>query len=270
VLFLLKRTVATALVGLLALVPLGVALRSRLPDAPPLHFIPGLVLLGVAVCGGVLASDGLIHGVLLLVFGEAYQKKHLELAAVFRGQSLPAMLTGALLAGAGEELVFRGLGTSLTYLLPAALLFGLMHHIRWSLTYVTLWSIWEGVLFALVLYVTGELLVTMVAHFLHDLLGFLIFRRLNARAPARSLDNCADNARTAGSGSGARSNARAARPTVHRRGTPTATHSVRGTSYVFSRKMRVKQRPQRLAGAVQARLDGGDAHAEQPRRFLVV
>ena len=47
------------------------------------------MLLGVGVCGIVLVSDGLIHGALLLVFGDAYRKRHVALAAVFRGQTLP-------------------------------------------------------------------------------------------------------------------------------------------------------------------------------------
>ena len=47
------------------------------------------MLLGVGVCGIVLVSDGLIHGALLLVFGDAYRKRHVALAGVFRGQTLP-------------------------------------------------------------------------------------------------------------------------------------------------------------------------------------
>ena len=179
-LFLLKRTVRGSLTGLLLLATFGFALRYlRGDEATPLHFHLRIILLGVAVCGGILLSDGLIHGALLLLFGDRYRKKHVELAAVFREQALPAVVTSALMAGIGEEVVFRGLGTSLTYLLPAAVLFGVLHHLRRSLWYVTIWSIWEGVLLALALYLTGELAVTMIAHFLHDLIGFVIFRRLN-------------------------------------------------------------------------------------------
>ena len=179
-LFLLKRTVPTALGALLILTALGWALRWwRGDQATPLHFAPEPVLLGVAVGGGVLVSDALIHGALLLVFGDAYRKRHVELAAVFRGQTLAAIVCGALMAGIGEELVFRGPGTGLAYLLPMALLFGVLHHVRGSLWYATVWAVWEGILFALAVYFTGELAVTMVAHFLHDLLGFLIFRRVN-------------------------------------------------------------------------------------------
>jgi membrane protease YdiL (CAAX protease family) len=181
-LFLLKRTVRGSLTGLLLLATFGFALRHlRGDDATPLHFDLRILLLGVAVCGGILLSDGLIHGGLLLLFGDRYRKKHVELAAVFREQTFQAIVTGALMAGVGEEVVFRGLATNLTYLLPAAVLFGVLHHLRRSLWYLTIWSIWEGVLMALAVHLTGELAVTMVAHFLHDLIGFVIFRLLNQR-----------------------------------------------------------------------------------------
>ncbi len=85
------------------------------------------------------------------------------------------------MAGIGEELVFRGLSASPFVLFPLALLFGLLHHIRRSLWGFTVWSIWEGVLFAGTMISTGELVVTMVAHFLHDFLGFFAFRWENRR-----------------------------------------------------------------------------------------
>jgi membrane protease YdiL (CAAX protease family) len=182
-LFLLKRNVFTALAALLVLAALGLTLRHFLGGlATPLQFSLRLVLLGAGVCAGVLASDALIHGTLHLIFGDAYRNRHVELAAVFRGQTIAAILSGSMMAGVGEEMVFRGLGTTLDYLLPMALLFGALHHIRRSLWYATVWAVWEGVLFAIALYVTGELAVTMTAHFLHDLVGFLIFRRLNHRS----------------------------------------------------------------------------------------
>ena len=181
-LFLLKKTVLTALAALLLLTALGLALRWLTgPDQPSLQFTPELVRLGLAVCGVVLVSDALIHGGLRLAFGEAYLRRYHELAGEFRGQSIAAMLAGAAMAGLGEELVFRGWCTDPALLLPLAVAFGLLHHIRRRLWPFTLWSIWEGVLFALTLWWWKSLAVTMTAHFLHDLLGFVIFRRENGR-----------------------------------------------------------------------------------------
>jgi membrane protease YdiL (CAAX protease family) len=84
------------------------------------------------------------------------------------------------MAGLGEELVFRGLSTDGRYLIASAVAFGLLHHIRRSLWPFTLWAVWEGLLFAAALWYFEALSVTMTAHFLHDLAGFLIFRHLNA------------------------------------------------------------------------------------------
>src|SRR5262249_32791162 len=129
---------------------------------------------------GVLCSDALLHGLFLLLFGEVYRRRHRELVGVFRGQSVAALLSGSLLAGVGGELVFRGLSTNPAYLAGAAGPLGLLHHIRRSLWPFTLWAMWQGALFAVALSWTHNLSVTMAAHFLHDVTGFLVFRYLNA------------------------------------------------------------------------------------------
>jgi membrane protease YdiL (CAAX protease family) len=180
-LFLLKRTVADSLLALVVLAGLGMSVRhiQAQPVLPACTW--PLALAGVVVGGVVLCSDALLHGGLWLLFGSPYLRRYEQLAGVFRGQSYPAMLCGALMAGVGEELVFRGCGSTAAYLLPAAVLFGLLHHVRWELWPFTLWSIWEGTLFALARLWTGQLLPTMVAHFLHDVTGFLIFHHLNRK-----------------------------------------------------------------------------------------
>jgi membrane protease YdiL (CAAX protease family) len=182
-LFLLKRTVGGGLLGLAALVGLGLALRAWFCAEPtPLGLDAPHAALGVGVCAAVLGADGLLHGALRLVGGPAYLRGYRRLAGRFRGQSAAAILTGALMAGVGEELVFRGLGTGPVYLAGAAVAFGVLHHLGGELWPFTLWFVWEGALFALALWLTGALAVTMVAHFLHDVVGFLIFRYENARA----------------------------------------------------------------------------------------
>lgn len=176
-LFLFKRKAVPAIATLVVLAGLGLGLRLALGiQAPTLDFTLANLFAGVLAAAIVLASDGLLHGMLLLLFGQAYRQRYRALAEVFRGQSVAAIFAGALLAGIGEELVFRGLGTQPAYLLTAAVLFGLLHHLRGPLAPFTLWSIWEGLLLALMLWLTGALVVSMTAHFLHDVTGFLIFR----------------------------------------------------------------------------------------------
>src|SRR5262249_28948660 len=159
----------------------GGGLRAVVSGPPPLDLSFETVRLGVLALGLVLCSDGLIHGTLLLLFGTRYRRLHGELATVFRGQTYVAMFAGALMAGVGEELVFRGLSTHPVSLGVSAVGFGLLHQIRRELWPFTLWAMWEGALFGVVLGWTGVLGVTMFAHFLHDLIGFLIFRHVRGR-----------------------------------------------------------------------------------------
>jgi membrane protease YdiL (CAAX protease family) len=179
-LFLLKRTWLGGLAGLALFAALGLGLRHLLRDVPPIAASGRNLLLGVAVVAGVLFSDLSLHGLFCLVIGERYRSRHRELAAVFRGQTVAAILAGAAMAGLGEELVFRGLSADLRFLIPSAVAFGLLHHVRRALWPFTLWAVWQGLLFAAALWYFGDLSVTMTAHFLHDLSGFLIFRWLNA------------------------------------------------------------------------------------------
>jgi membrane protease YdiL (CAAX protease family) len=181
-LFLLKKRFVPAAAGLAVLTAIGLSLRAWLTGVP-IGFTPAALGIGVLVFLAVLLSDGTIHGLLLLIWGKEYRRRHHALAGLFRGQAFAAILVGALMAGIGEELVFRGASLSPTYLFGAALLFGLLHHIRLDLWPFTIWSIWQGVLFATAIYFTEALCVTMVAHSLHDLTGFLIFRQLNRQHP---------------------------------------------------------------------------------------
>src|SRR5262245_4797649 len=119
-LFLLKRTGPTAAAALTVLLPLGLVLRRFLPDPPPVTLSLQTLLTGTITCGLVLFSDGVIHGTLLLTFRNHYWRKYWELVEVFRGQTAWAILTGALLAGVGEELLFRGLSHAPVYLGTAA------------------------------------------------------------------------------------------------------------------------------------------------------
>jgi len=177
-LFILKRHWTSALLGLAVLTLMGLIIRA-FQLGPPVELSPRAVWLGCVVVVVVLFSVAAIHGLLCVLWGVEYRRRHRELAQVFRGQSLAAILFGALMAGVGEELVFRGASLSPVYLFGGAVVFGLLHHIRRDLWPFTLWAVWQGLLFATAVFVTEMLCVTMVAHFLHDFIGFLIFRHLN-------------------------------------------------------------------------------------------
>jgi membrane protease YdiL (CAAX protease family) len=188
-LFLLKARWTTACLGLAVLTLLGIVLKvvghaRGWPEGASPGVTATAVLIGIGAVAIVLTSDGVVHGLSCLVFGEKYLRRYRELAGLFRGQTYAAIVAGALMAGIGEELVFRGLSLSPIYLFGGAVVFGLLHHVRRDFWPFTIWAIWEGMLFAAALYATEMLCVTMFAHFLHDLIGFLIFRHVNRVDPS--------------------------------------------------------------------------------------
>jgi len=185
-LFLLKRQWSTALLGLAVLGLLGVGIRLSFVTGPDLGVSPRTALLGLGLLAVILASDGIIHVSLSLGFGERYLARYRDLAALFQGQTTGAMLAGAAMAGIGEELLFRGVSVRPIALIVSAVIFGAFHHIGRRFWPFTIWSAYQGLLLAGGVYYTDALFVTMLAHFLHDLCGFLIFRWFNRRKPGHS------------------------------------------------------------------------------------
>ncbi len=177
-LFLLKRRWQSSLAALFVLASVGISLRYGLGEGPPLGITLGNTGWGLAALAVILISDGLIYLSLRLIFGDAFQHRYLELARIFQGQTWSSMIAGAFLAGVGEELIFRGVSLRPIFLVGAAIFFGLLHHVRRSLWPFTFWSMWQGLLLAAAIYVSGALWATMVAHFLHDFIGFVLFRFL--------------------------------------------------------------------------------------------
>ena len=97
------------------------------------------------------------------------------LVELFRACTLPQLATISLLAGLGEELLFRGLlqpwvseqaGTVIG-LVVASLLFGLLHAV--STAYAVLATL-IGVYLGWLLLATGNLLPAIIAHALYDFL----------------------------------------------------------------------------------------------------
>lgn len=143
----------------------------------PLWLIGGLAL--------VIASDGLLHGILWLLFGRRYLARYRALAHYFSPQGTPEIVAGGLLA-AGEELFFRGvllqgmvaqLGwLPSVALFLAALAFALFHLIpRRALAPFAPWAFWEGLLLGLVYLMSGSILTAALVHALHDVGGFALF-----------------------------------------------------------------------------------------------
>jgi membrane protease YdiL (CAAX protease family) len=175
-LFLLKRRWETSLAALVVLAAVGWSLRHLLAAGPPLAITWESTGLGIGVFGALVASDAIVYALLTRALSQSFRRRFQELAGLFQNQTPAAMVAGALLAGLGEEFVFRGITVNPLFLAGTAVLFGLLHHVRGSLWPFTIWSTYQGLILAATVYLTGSLWVTMVAHFLHDVAGFLMFR----------------------------------------------------------------------------------------------
>lgn len=184
-LFTVKRDAAPSFSLALVIVAVAVVAQQALGIDWTLAFD---VRVGFTMVIGLLAIgllDAVVHGSLLVVTGDAYRRTFRALAEYYRNQPTLAVLAGGLLAGA-EELLFRGvvlLGLVELAAVPApvavvaaAVLFGAAHYIpRWELRPFAAWAVLEGLVLGGLLVVTDSLLVPVVVHTLHDVLGFALF-----------------------------------------------------------------------------------------------
>jgi membrane protease YdiL (CAAX protease family) len=111
-----------------------------------------------------------------------------SIAPVFARSSLPDLAVIALLAGVGEELLFRGLiQTGLAHgagaavgLIVASLLFGLLHWVtRTYAVLAALFGVYLGGLFL----ASGDLLVPVVTHAVYDVVALAHLRRRGQTPP---------------------------------------------------------------------------------------
>jgi|GEM_PF-2026892 len=144
------------------------------------------ILLGLLVGLASLAVDGLLHTLLSRRFSPGYAPLFRSHGVAVSGAMGPAeIVTGGLMAGLGEEPFFRGLllpalavSTGHTGLAVAitSLLFASCHWLSPRFFGFWIWACWEGMLFGVVFVMTESLLVVMLAHALHDWVGYAVFR----------------------------------------------------------------------------------------------
>ena len=115
-----------------------------------------------------------------------------RVAVLFEGSSTPGLVVVSAAAGIGEEAFFRGflqtlVGERLGWivgLLLASIAFGLVHWV--SPTYALLAGL-SGLALGALYLISGNLLVPVVAHAVHDVIGLTALRRiLPPAAPAAS------------------------------------------------------------------------------------
>ncbi len=144
------------------------------------------VQLAWGIGGALLALliNGLVHTGLAKGFGQAYLSRFDRYARdVGQGMRWPHWATGGVMAALAEEPFFRGVvvgavDAPVPALLLSTALFGLCHWLRPRYFGFWIWALWENVLFTLLFLATGSLLVTIVAHGLHDLGAYAVFAHL--------------------------------------------------------------------------------------------
>ena len=96
-----------------------------------------------------------------------------EVRAIFRNSSLNDLIVISLLAGIGEEFLFRGVIQVKFGIVFASILFGLLHFVSPAYAIVTtVMGFYLGAVFQ----ISGGLLAPVIIHFLYDLAALIYLR----------------------------------------------------------------------------------------------
>ena len=150
--------------------------------------IPAAVGAGALAALGCMVANFLVHQVLHFSLGASYDKAFQTFALdVIRNMRAIEAVAGGVMAGVGEEPLFRGvvLGwfpSPVVGVAVAAVLFGLAHYLDRRYFWFFVWGIGEGIVFGTLFVTTGSILVPVVAHGLFDTVGFAYFIRLRRLA----------------------------------------------------------------------------------------
>ena len=178
--------IATALMLTAAWVFTPQQFRGDLPSRLTGRFrsIPIALAAGVIAAVACMVANYVVHAALHFALGASYDSSFREFALdVIRRMGPADAVAGGVMAAIGEEPLFRGvilgwfpspvLGVSVV-----AVLFGLAHFLSRRYFWFFVWAIGEGVVFGMLMVLTGSILVPVVAHGLFDTVGFVYFIRL--------------------------------------------------------------------------------------------
>ena len=146
-----------------------------------------LVLLGAAGGAGAMLFNGAVHEVLKRTLGRRYVERFRDYGRrILNGMGWREYAAGGLMAAAAEEPLFRGLllaafDSPALGIAVAAVVFALCHWMQARYFGFWLWAMAEGVLFGVLMVVTGSLLVPMIAHGRQDLFAYRVMAALVGR-----------------------------------------------------------------------------------------
>jgi membrane protease YdiL (CAAX protease family) len=138
-----------------------------------------LVSTTLAIVLGVIwtnAQDAVIYMANWIVGFEPFLKRFEKgMEQLFARVNPIAIMTGGLLAGVGEEVFFRGMLQAELGLIPTAIIFALLHFGR-GFEIFSVWALLEGLVFGWLYHITGNLVVPIVVHGIHDSWGIFVGR----------------------------------------------------------------------------------------------
>ena len=142
--------------------------------------------IGTGLVAGILSlvCDGVLHEILKRTLGQTYLEAFNHYGRVVLGRMrLPEYITGGLMAALVEEPLFRGtllgaIDRGVLGVVITGLLFAACHWLRREFLLFWFWAMLEGIWFGLLMVGTGSLLVPMIAHGLHDIVGYRIFQAM--------------------------------------------------------------------------------------------
>ena len=142
--------------------------------------------IGIGLVAGILSlvCDGVLHEIFKRTLGQTYLGGfHWHGSVVLGRMHWPEYITGGLMAALAEEPLFRGillvaLDRGIFGVVITALLFAACHWLRREFLLFWFWAMLEGMWFGLLMIATGSLLIPMIAHGLHDIVGYRVFQAM--------------------------------------------------------------------------------------------
>ena len=142
--------------------------------------------IGLGLLAGMLSlgCDGVLHEICKRTLGQTYREVfHRYGCTVLGAMRWPEYITGGLMAALAEEPLFRGtlllaIDRSALGVVITALVFAACHWLRREFLLFWFWAMLEGIWFGLLMVSTGSLLAPMIAHGLHDVVGYRVFQTM--------------------------------------------------------------------------------------------
>lgn len=180
----LTRTQILVIMGVTALILLIIAqVWQKLGSIAivPWEITPAAILIGSGIALGIIITSAIIYQ----LWPGYRQSAQLYLELIIKPLVLPDLIWLGLLPGLSEELLFRGVmlpafGFDLAAVTISSILFGVLHLSGVQQWPYAVWATIIGFILGYSAYITGNLLVPIVAHMLTNFVSSLLWKTGNS------------------------------------------------------------------------------------------